>query len=244
MNFLKNMKINYVVACYITDNLKKVKRTNIYHSIDKLFAIKCHIHALNIFDNPDIVKATFVVNKSDCINVGELEQLTANCNVPIEVVYRDNWGLSYGAWEYIIRKTLHHDYDYYFLTEDDYCLANDKFYEVFYKKFTNKTAMVCGLYDGHPAVSYGLVSKQICQNVLNDRGEIFETYNMRAADPSYEYNGWQGYFHMNFINSGYEVKDVADVSPVMYKRSYDTLLFSGFNFKLNSPGHFNIIPIL
>lgn len=241
------MKINYVVAFYITDNVKKVERNNVYHGCDKFYAVKCHIDALNAFYNPDLVKATFVINKSDCIKVGDIENLLTKCGptrVPIEVKYRDNWGLSYGAWEHHIRETINEDYDYYFLTEDDYCLSNDRFYDVFHKKFTDKTAMVCGLYNQHPAVSYGMIPQQVCKNILSRYGEIFQTYNKRLADPSYPYDGWQGYYHMHFLNAGYEIKDITDLAPIIYRRSRYLITFSQAKFDMNTPGHSNITPLL
>jgi hypothetical protein len=240
------MRINYVVCFYITDNSIKFERNNLYHSIDKFYAVKCQIDALQSFNNPDVVKATFVVNKSDCVNVGDIETILSkynNLKIPIEVKYRDNWGISYGAWEYHIRETINEDYDYYFLTEDDYCISNDKFYEAFHQKFTDKTAMVCGLYTNHPSVSYGLVSQKICKEILNDYKELFPTYNERSKDINNEYNHWQGYYHMNFLNAGYEIKDITDISPVLYRRFKYIITFSNGNY-IDVPGYSNITPLL
>jgi len=241
------MRINYVVSFYITDNVKSVERNNIYHSSDKFFAIKFHVDALNAFYNPDVVKATFVINKSDCVQIGDVESVLKQCGptkIPIEVKYRDNWGLSYGAWEHHIRETINDDYDYYFLTEDDYCISNDRFYDVFHKKFTDDTAMVCGLYDGHPAVSYGLVPQKICKDMLSRYGEIFQTYNKRLNNPNYPYDGWQGYYHMNFLNAGYSIKDITDISPVVYRRHRYLVTFCRSKFELQNPGHVSITPLL
>lgn len=240
------MKINYVVAFYITDNSITLERNNLYHSVDKFYAVKCHIEALIAFHNPDIVKATFVINKSNCVNVGDVETIVNSYKqnkILIEVKYRDNWGLSYGAWEYHIRETINEDYDYYFLTEDDYCLSNDTFYDIFYKKFTDNTAKVCGLYTNHPSISYGLVSSKICKKILDSYGEIFPTYNERLNNKKNEYNSWQGYYHLNFIKAGYEIKDITDVSFVLYKRARYIIVFANGNFIENS-SHSNITPLL
>jgi hypothetical protein len=193
---LNNIKINYVVACYIVG--KTEKRFNVYHDIDPYFSIKCHLASLKILYEqkriPNIVKITFVVNKSRDLDQNDLNKIIKNYSesfpLPIEIKYRDNWGKSYGAWEYHIRDTIRDGYDYYFLTEDDYVinhikpLPEDKecnlFYVPYLKKFHDKIAFVCGLYkDNHPAVSYGLYSTNVCKEMIDKYGEIFWKYNSK-----------------------------------------------------------------
>ena len=193
---LNKIKINYVVACYVVG--KTEKRNNIYHKIDPYFSIKCHIESLKILYGegriPNIVSVTFVVNKSGDLDQNELNKIIKKYSesfpLPIEIKYRDNWGRSYGAWEYHIRDTIRNGYDYYFLTEDDYVinhikpLPEDKecnlFYVPYLKKFHDKIAFVCGLYkDNHPAVSYGLYSTNICKEMIDKYGEIFWKYNSK-----------------------------------------------------------------
>jgi hypothetical protein len=241
------MKINYVVAFYITDNSITIERNNLYHSLDKFYAVRYHIHSLNSFLMPDVSKVTFVVNKSQHVKEGEIEKIiedTYISRIPIEVKYRDNWGLSYGAWEYHIRDSINESYDYYFLNEDDYCVSDIMFYEPFYKKFKENVAFVCGLYDGHPAISYKLISKTVCENVLNTYGELFKTYNDRLVDPSYEYKGWQGYYHINFLNSKYDITDVSDIMPLVYRRNKTITVFTNSTYDMKKPGYTTLVPLL
>lgn len=187
---------------------------------------------------PDVVKATFVINKSDWVKEGEIEDVISTLGnkyrlqdeVPIEVKYRDNWGYSYGAWEHHIRESLNEGYDYYFLTEDDYVISSRQdlvFYKPFLQKFTDKTAFVCGLWAGpspngpdkqigHPAVSYGLYSADACKNVLNKYGEIFYNYNYRNSTRG-PYDGWQGDYHNHFLDYGYTITDTIDLVPTVFK---------------------------
>ena len=193
---INKIKINYVVACYIVG--KTEKRQNTYHAIDPYFAIKCHLESLKILHGegriPNIVRVTFVVNKSRDLDQSELNNIIKKYSesfpLPIEIKYRDNWGRSYGAWEYHIRDTIRDGYDYYFLTEDDYPinhikpLPNEKecnlFYDPYLKKFHDKIAFVCGLYkDNHPAVAYGLYSTNVCKEIIDKYGEIFWKYNSK-----------------------------------------------------------------
>lgn len=150
------MRINYVIPFYIIDGSVNGIRSNTYHKIDKFFALKAHILTLYKNHMPDVVKATFVINKSEFVKEGEIEDVISSIRnrwsieIPIEVKYRENWGYSYGAWEHHIRESLNEQYDYYFLTEDDYIVSPQQivFYQPFLTKFTEKTAFVCGLWLG------------------------------------------------------------------------------------------------
>jgi len=233
------MRINYVVCFYITDG---AFRNNLYHHIDKFFAVKAHVEMINMLLIPtDIVKATFIVNRSDYIKDGDVEQIIEDHNkkhhrtvtphtIPIEVKYRDNWGRSYGAWEYHIRQSLHENYDFYFLTEDDYIpniryqdfynvSAEDRsFYKPFLEKFTDNTAFVCGLWSAnHPAISYGLYSANICKTMFDRYGEIFRGYNQKlAASKIFEYDEWQRSYHLNFFDSGFMMSDTTKNTSTVY----------------------------
>ena len=232
------MKINYVVVFYITDG---AFRHNLYHHIDKFFAVKAHVDMINRLSIlTDIVKATFIVNRSDYIKDGYVEQIIEDYNkkhnrtvtphtIPVEVKYRDNWGRSYGAWEYHIRQSLHENYDFYFLTEDDYIpnihynkfasRAEDRFfYKPFLEKFTDNTAFVCGLWSAnHAAVSYGLYSANICKTTFDKYGEIFRGYNQKLARSKiFEYDEWQLSYHLNFFDSDYVISDTTKNTPTVY----------------------------
>jgi len=232
------IRINYVVAFYITDG---AGRNNLYHHVDKFFAVKAHVEMLNMLPRPtDIVKATFIVNRSDYIKDGDVEQVIEDYNkknhrtvephtIPIEVKYRDNWGRSYGAWEYHIRQSLHENYDFYFLTEDDYipntlyahvkCAEQGSFYQPFLEKFTDNTAFVCGLWTNHPAVAYGLYSANICKTMFDKYGEIFSGYNQKLAGPKItEYDEWQCSYYLNFSDSGFVVSDTTQNTSTVFRR--------------------------
>ena len=221
---MNDVTINYVVAVYISDG---VCRNNLYHRIDKYFAVKYHIDVLNVNRGiyPLIVKITFVVNKSEHVQEGEIESIIESRNskkIPIEVKYRDNFGLSYGAWEHHIRESLHENYDYYFLTEDDYVpnlLYAGAFYDPFIEKSDDKTAFVCGLWTTHPSVLYGLYNAKICKHVLESNGEIIPRYNQKSQECRQEIISYQEFYHLNFLKSGYQIIDTTDKVPTIFRRN-------------------------
>lgn len=222
------MKINYVVAFYITDDKVGIGRNNVYHKIDKFYAVKHHTSILKKTFMPFVEKATFVINRSECVQEGEVEEVVKDFKtknqvdfIDIEIKYRDNWGMSYGAWEYHIRQSLDM-YDYYFLTEDDYVAnitTNSKFYEPFLEKIIQdpNNAIVCGLYTNHPAISYGLYSSKACKDVLNHKGEIFKSYNERLKSGNLPYHEWQAYYHHHFVDLKFNMKDIRDTSTVAFR---------------------------
>lgn len=227
------MKINYVVAFYITDNRNNFDRLNLYHSIDKFFAVKCHIDALNTYTNPYITQVTFIINKSEHVEYGDIEKIveTMKCKIPIEVKYRDNWGLSYHAWEYHIRQSIDSDYDYYFLTEDDYVICNDNFYQPFLDKITESTGFVCGIYwDEHPAVSYKLISRNVCKKIYDSNEEIFYAYNHKNIS--------QVDYHKHFLENNLCIKDVTDSMPVLFKRLNNLIFINKTHYKNMPIGYF------
>lgn len=238
------MKINYVIACYITDN-SIYSRNNIYHHLDKFFAIKCQINYVNSIKNKNLYKTTFVVSRSPYVNEGDIESIIEQYNTKnklIEVVYRDNWGRSYAAWEYQIRRSINDGYDYYFLTEDDYCICHENFYIPFLNKMDENTAFVCGVYCNHPAISYKLISSKVCERILNKYGEIFYEYNLKQSKYNHDlylndikghtvdecliYNFWQGYYHKNFINEKLDCKDVSDETYLIFRRGTEIFTLS------------------
>ena len=125
-----------------------------------------------------------------------------------------------------MRQSLDDECDYYFLNEDDYVPACDMFYEPFYQKMEkceqDKIAFACGLGKGstneyHPAVSYGLYSKNACKDVFNKHGEIFDSYNKKLDTNDVVYDDWQGYYHRHFLRCGYSFTDTIDLVPTVFR---------------------------
>ncbi len=226
------MKINYIVSFYIADF---VSRTNIFWKADYYYALKMHLKQLETLNIPEITKATFVLNNEDPHILENMENVISqvyNNKIPIELKSRKNWGRSYGAWEYQIRSQLYEDFDYYFVIEDDFFPARDKFYEPFIDKVEDNTGMVCQLYNGHPAISNSLIVSSTCKYIYEKHGEVFFGYNELSKNPLpdrykidqyiYEYHhptgsgpydlDWQSIYHKHFVDDGYLMKDVSDIA--------------------------------
>lgn len=213
------MRINYVICVCISEGRSNYHRYPISYHIDK------QIEVFERIDIPDVKMITMVVNRTPHSFVDELDgyiKENYKGDIPIEVKIRENWGRSYAAWEWQIRQTLG-QYDYYFVTEDDYIPTIDYFYTPFIAKMDDNTAMVCLTYtSGHPSHASGMISSKICENILKEKGEIFMLYNhmesLDQGDSSYRKacfkvmrgGNWQMCFHHHMVNLGYDIKDMRE----------------------------------
>lgn len=221
------MKINYVVCVYLSKTARSRAERGLYHHVTK------QIEAFEELEVPDIKMLTFVVNDSEYLDKRELERRLGLYKgpIPFEVKYRNNWGRSYGAWEYHIRETIG-QYDYYFLMEDDYYPVADYFYTPFVNKMKGRVGFVCMWFTNHPAFCLGLISTEVCKDLMQKEGEIFINYNLAEKDPfgiAWDgYNGiccdkktryggvWQNCFHFHIIKHGWEIKDMREY-PLIFR---------------------------
>lgn len=217
------MNINYIVAFYLDVDRWCLDGDIYYH-------LKKHLSALENLNIPHISVASFIVNESPQLNKEEFERVVDgyNITVPIEIKYRGNRGLSYGAWEYHIRSVLG-KFDYYVLMEDDYYPICDLFYMPFIDKIKDNVAYVCMSYkDNHPEHSIGVISDKSCRKVFDINNEIFFGYNKlelgicnysnmctcNGAGPGI--GAWQACFHRDFLKIGELVDDIREY-PTYFK---------------------------
>lgn len=220
------MSVHYVVAFYLGDRL--TQSCNSLIKADRYHYVKTHIERLNRLNLPSITKATFVISEYNTeIDAGVQEIVDqSNSVIPISVLYRKNWGGSYGAWNEAITKELEGGYDYHFLIEDDYVPACDEFYQPFIDKFKDNTAYVCQWWnDGHAAISNGMFSNKVAIEIQKKKKQIFNIDLKR--------NDWHGFvqnqvtFLQNAKDLGYKFDDCARGFLHPFLERHDYISFFG-----------------
>lgn len=202
------MTIHYVICCYLGPRRNK-------QISDPFCHVKQHIKFLNKnkFD-----KCTLVCNQSITHLDNQLPKIIKSCQTPFELIYRENTGGSYAAWEQAVIKNLN-QFDYHFLIEDDYIPVSPYFLQPFLQTFTENIAYVCQLFQAtenvangkkHPAISNGLLSDQASQNVYKQYGKLFNLLDFQKHKlPNYnkiEIN--QVNFMDYYLIKGYEIKGI------------------------------------
>jgi hypothetical protein len=202
--------INYIAAFNIGPN-----RPGPYveaFQTDPLCFIRIHRDFLNTCIGRNITMGTFVVN--DDIDDHIKQQIldcAQECSVPITVVFRENGGYSYGAWNDVIKNTIN-DYDYFFMIEDDYIPDASDFYIPFVDRIDETTPYVCG-YVGvdmgivHAAHSNGIIAQQACKKVLETNQELFVVNPTPTLEHAWD---CQRNFLNHFTNLGYKITDITD----------------------------------
>lgn len=195
--------INYIVALYFGSRLSPF--CNSLLSKDPLFFFKRHIKFLKECDATKI-EPTFVVSG---IYPTELREYESYYNI----LYRENIGFSYGAWNDAIKYNLSKNkYNHFFMIEDDYIPTNPNFYKPFIDRATLQTPLVCSKAGGsgdqviHPQISNGIIRSDVCKI-------IYEKYNDIFVFVGDDYNSAY-YTQINYINNlktmGYDITDILD----------------------------------
>lgn len=210
-------KINYIIAFYLGARMHQGYSEKIRNN--KFYFLEKHIEFINSVDNIDLT--TFVFNIHDS---SIKDELTAYFNSiewskPIEVMYRDNVGFSYGAWNDVIKKNLN-DFDYFFLNEDDYIPEDKNFLEPFFENINDDIPFVCGMIlhepSTHAAFSCGLIKSNACKHIYERYDDVF--YIVKSNTYADAYNT-QISFYNYFFESGYSIGDIINVRCLPYMDS-------------------------
>jgi hypothetical protein len=151
--------IAYIIACYFG----KRRVHDPYYEADPLHYLKQQVNALITLES-DIAHVSIMINKSsndpsmsEVIDIiSPLSNKQFNCNIS----FRENVGMSYGAWHEGINNLYNKNIKYAFLIEDDYIPVVDNFDDHFLAEMTGteNVKYVCSLYRwGHAAITNGLV---------------------------------------------------------------------------------------
>jgi hypothetical protein len=190
------LRIAYVVACYFGDR----RTPDRLYEENRLCHLDQQIKALTKVEANLITDIIFVANGG----LPEHTQLPSEINGKSVSMYeRDNYGMSYGAWDFVYQKAKE-DFDYLFLIEDDYIPVIDNFDKIFLDQFYENTGYVCSLYqDDHAAITNGVISIE----AINYIGEI-----PHAKNNDYGHNEFYGQRGLSRIIeiAEYGVEHIAD----------------------------------
>lgn len=132
--FEKNVRMCLIIVFYFGDRRKP---NDIYRDSDRLCLLKRQIEYLEkVPNNLTEVIFNFNVDKihyellNDAIKL--IPKEIRNTKITIQV--RENTGLSYGAWDYTVKKRIN-DFDYFIFNEDDYFFIQPNWNEYLFKKF-------------------------------------------------------------------------------------------------------------
>jgi hypothetical protein len=209
-----------IVACYIgprrweSPSFQKDKLHYARTCIEKFKKHSTHIKNLYIVFNGDLPQGWETLQEEN-----------------VTVVQRPNIGFSYGAWDHILR-TVVDDYDFAYLTEDDYAPCEDGFDQKLIDMMTEKTGYICGLIsqeNNHAAVSNGMLRMEAYKKVLIDQGGF-------RVNPGTEYGAGevtQFNFPLQLLQFGYKVED----SLRLYKTLFNEI-HSGYGIRIFGDPYF------
>lgn len=206
--------IDYIVSCYFGP--RRLLITSNCYKNDKLFFLKAHVEMINKFKSDQIHNVIFTLNSDDPTDVELMDEFikTVKCRVPVKYIIQPNIGFSYSAWEKAIIKYIDDPVDHYFLIEDDYVPNIDHFYNYFLSKMNSPyVGYVCELvFENHPAGPNGIIRADICREIFNEKGVIFDVN--RNAKIYHDGENNQRYYLNFLLDRGYIIKDIADLAKI------------------------------
>ena len=146
-------KVCYMCCCYLGDRRSSINTYN----IDRLSYIKEHVKSLQEFKH-NLDKIIFVFNLNP--EHIELFQQTKDIipqkiqNTEVEIIVRENYGMSYAAFNEVFKK-YKDNFDYYIFNEDDYFFNDHNFDTYLVNKFNsyNNIGYLAGVVS-HPAYNF------------------------------------------------------------------------------------------
>lgn len=209
------MRINYVIALYMGD--KRNPRTP-----DWKYCLDRQLATLDELGDTSISKITIALNVRSTSDETVLRRFLNDYKAEylsprLEVYARPNVDYSYGAWNFVVQRTMN-DFDYFFLMEDDYCPTQKGFIQPFLDEMNIGVAYVCQAVSHtngqrHAGMSIGLLNSAIARDVYSRRGELFKLCRAKQYHEA-EWN--QVHFLDNFTDLGYTFNDVSHVCSVRF----------------------------
>jgi hypothetical protein len=224
---MKN-KICYIVNFYLGERRRTVQEVK----DDKLFLLKKHIEYLyKIKSSLDTIIFNFNIRPDDYPSVSEIFKIVPKYIQGSEVVinFRENYGMSYGAWSDAFVK-YQNKFNYYVFNEDDYFFVEDHWDTYLVNKFNSleKCGYLCMVaregkewcnYKKHAGHSVGISSYEVLHEVYRKYGDLPHSKNSdyRLAEQLGQVN--QSY---SVIEVGYKIYDVRDDYRVEFAFSEET----------------------
>lgn len=214
-------RINYIAAFYFGDRMNSLYSAAVQKN--RFYIVQTHLEALKKYHS-GIDLVTFVFNLDNLNDADTIKNTIEQYHIPFEyeLIFRPNRGASYGAWAQVIENSIN-NFEYFFITEDDYIPDRENFFEPFIERCHGQYAYICmfneavppaGMID-HASIPMGVISSAACRQVLKQQGQLFRVFDQNNTYDSF-YRTQERYCEF-FVNSGYRVGNITDAycSPFM-----------------------------
>ena len=216
-------KVCYVCCCYLGNRRAAVK----YYNEDKKVYVKEQIKSLNEF-NHNLNKIIFIFNL-DPEHIELFEKIKKEIpkkiqNSDVEIIVRENYGMSYAAFNEVYEK-YRKEFDYYIFNEDDYYFNIENFDEYMVNKFNsyNNIGYLAALAVNpawdfqhtltHAGNSVGITSSKILEELYQKFGYLPHSKHRKGHEPSFyslnELEGQVAQTHEIF-KMGYNIFDIRE----------------------------------
>lgn len=226
-NILKiyKMKDNicYVCCCYLGDRRASI---NLYHE-DKTIYVKEHIKSLQEI-NHDLSKIIFIFNL-DPEHLELFEKLKKEIpkkiqNSEVEIIVRENYGMSYAAFNEVYKK-YRTEFDYYIFNEDDYYFNVVNFDNYLVNKFNsyNNIGYLAAMAVNpawnfqhtltHAGNSVGITSSKVLEVIYQKFGDLPHSKHRKNSENTfYSLNEIEGQIAQTheIFKMGYNIFDVRE----------------------------------
>lgn len=205
------MTYNYVVGCWGGER----RRIDNAYITDPLYYIKANVAQLTKLTH-SLDQITFVVNDNgnETYNnyMGSLSDIG---ETKVKVLFRENLGMSYGAWAHAY-ETYGTEFDYYIFMEDDYVPNLDNFDNVLKDMLLEKDLdFLCGKYTDHAACANGIAKSESIKVIYDKGGEL--PYPKTFDYGTVQHVGQVGLSHA-FTNIGLKVHDYSDRYSTVFEQ--------------------------
>lgn len=217
MKLKKSTDFNTIYVCTAWSGHRRLQDRR--YQLDNTFYLKTHIENLKKYKH-NLNHIVFAIshNPTETSNYKEFVK-----NIPkkiqkanVEILYRENIGLSYGALSDVFRK-YQTNYDYYFTIEDDYSFIQDNFDKIFIHKLlqSEKYAYVTCLAGAvYADISVGVIKSKALKEFANSNNGVLYPYpwNARVNHTNYDSVYQYGQFNTGVAlrKLGYEIVDLRE----------------------------------
>jgi hypothetical protein len=212
-------------SCYVINFWLGERRVSVSEYIkDRLFFLKKQIKSLEQLDqNIDVIIFNFNITTSHYKHIKDIFEIVPKKikNSKIEINFRENYGMSYGAFSDVFKHNLDR-FDYYIFNEDDYVFTQHNWDKYLVEKF--QSLKNCGylsmavtdkdsIYPKHASHSTGITSYEVLKKLFDKFGELPHSKGNNYGDN--EHLG-QVKQTNEIYNLGYELYDLKDDFQILF----------------------------
>jgi hypothetical protein len=219
---INQSKVCYVCCVYFGDRRNAVKQYN----EDRLTYVKEHVKSLQETLH-DLTRIVFVFNlEKEHTSLYEQAKTLIPRRIQgaeVELVERENIGMSYGAWSDAYEKHQG-EYDYYIFNEDDYFFVEDRFDRYLVDKFNSfqNIGYLCGVVMNpspanpkvtHAGNSIGISSSEVLKKVYDKFGRLpHGNQQQQDLEDRYSHSESEGQISQTheIFKMGYNIYDIRE----------------------------------